>query len=239
MWITVRLRNVVSSRPAVVLCSSWLWTTWPRALPGPRGAALLWGPSPAGPSSSAPYPLEGPVRGLCPGPGSGKHRARQLRRSTRKYPPSGRLRWPRAGHRPILSRHEGRAFEPIMRACCCLSRRWPGLRTPRRQHVNVAACWIPILRGGWACPRYLARPGPDAAWIGTYLARGSGLLMVVACRSCRRGARPGAPRAFVGRGDRQGGPRCVRRGPGRRWRERSSPGAAGRGFRPGRAARDR
>jgi hypothetical protein len=33
-------------------------------------------------SSSAPYPLEGPVHGLCPGPGSGKRRARQLRRNT-------------------------------------------------------------------------------------------------------------------------------------------------------------
>jgi hypothetical protein len=36
---------------------------------------LLWGPSPAGPFIVGPFPLEGPARGLCPGPGSGKRPA--------------------------------------------------------------------------------------------------------------------------------------------------------------------
>jgi hypothetical protein len=99
----------------------------------------------------------------------------------------------------------------------------------RRPHPNVT---------GRRCPGWSPGAGRCFDW---YLPSRAALAFftVVACRSCRRGARPGAPRAFAGRGDRQGGPRCVHRGPGRRWRERLTPGAAGRGFRPGRAARDR
>jgi hypothetical protein len=59
-------------------------TPRPRAFhPGPRGAALLGGLSPADPSSPAhPSPLGGPVHGSCPEPGMGKRRVRQVRRST-------------------------------------------------------------------------------------------------------------------------------------------------------------
>jgi hypothetical protein len=94
----------------------------PELCPGPRGAALLWDLSPAGPSILGPYPLEGPIRRIVPWTWTGQTPPRA---ATYKYAPSGQLLCPRAGHRPILSRHEGRVFELIMRG----TRRSPGLRS--------------------------------------------------------------------------------------------------------------
>ena len=83
MWITVRLRNVVSSRPGSVLC--FVLAVNDMAPSFARGHAEQRC-SGACPQQTRPIlghlPLEGPVHGLCPGPGSGKRRARQLRRNT-------------------------------------------------------------------------------------------------------------------------------------------------------------
>jgi hypothetical protein len=146
-----------AGRLCVVLCSGWR-RHGPELCPGPRGAALLWACPQQARSSSAPYPLEGPVRGLCPGPGSGKRRARQLRRSTRLRADSA---GPGAGRNPTLSRHEGRTFEPTMLARCCLSRRWPGPANSSASAADTAACQIPTRYppcGAVGLPA-LARPG--------------------------------------------------------------------------------
>ena len=55
-WITVRLHNVVSSRPGSVLFRPGYRRRGPGLCPGPRGAALLWGLSPAGPFILGPLP---------------------------------------------------------------------------------------------------------------------------------------------------------------------------------------
>jgi hypothetical protein len=84
MGITVRLRNLVSRRPGSVLC--FILAVDDMAPSFARGHAerRCSGACPQqARSSSALARWEGPVHGLCPGPGSGKRRPRQLRRSTR------------------------------------------------------------------------------------------------------------------------------------------------------------
>jgi anti-sigma regulatory factor (Ser/Thr protein kinase) len=76
-------------------------------------------------SSSAPYPLEGPARGLCPGPGSGKRRARQLRRST------------------PLSRHEGQALRADHARALLLVAALARPANSSASAADVAACQIP------------------------------------------------------------------------------------------------
>jgi hypothetical protein len=153
MWITVRLRNVVSSRPGrgVVFRPSCK-RHGPELCPGPRGAALLWACPQQAPSSSAPYPLEGPVHGLCPRPRSGKRRARQLRRNTLLRAGSSSR-----GSPPNPEQARGSSLSSrSCSACCCLSRRLPSL-LPLDVRTDAAACQIPTC-GAVGLPT-LARPG--------------------------------------------------------------------------------
>jgi hypothetical protein len=152
IWMNNQARRQAAGRH--VMYFFWLYTTGcirrgPELRPGPRGAALLWGLSPAGPSSSAPYPLEGPVRGLCPEPGLGKRRAGQLHRSTRlRAGSSGRGRSqpaPEQARRSRLRAHHAR------RAAVVAALARPAI--PRRRRLTQRQCWIPTLGDCLACPR--------------------------------------------------------------------------------------
>jgi hypothetical protein len=119
----VRLRSVVSSRPGSVLCFVLAIDDMAPSFARGHAEQRCSGACPQqARSSSAPYPLEGPVRGLCPGPGSGKRRARQLRRSTRLRAGSSSRGQVTA---QILSRQKVELSSRSCSACCCLSR--PGL----------------------------------------------------------------------------------------------------------------
>jgi hypothetical protein len=135
--------------------------------PGPRGAALLRGLSPAGPSSPAsPTPkLGGPVHGSCPGPGAGKRRTGQVRTNTQRC---RQLPWSqRVGHLARCHRSAGRHS-----AAACRVRNSDGsvelpFRGTRARYgcASAAATWRPSgCSQGSPTSRCAARSSCSHSW---------------------------------------------------------------------------
>ena len=137
--------QAVGGRPAA--CCAWSRLVDDMA----RGHAerRCSGPCPQQTRPPRPSPSRGSVHSWCPGPGSGKRRAGQLRRSTRL---GGRLPWPRTGHSPVLGRQEGRDLELLLLGALLVVAALADLG-PSASAVDAVACWLPTLGGCVAWPR--------------------------------------------------------------------------------------
>jgi hypothetical protein len=130
------------------------------------------GPVPAGPFILGPLPPGRAGPRIVPWIWIGQT-PRQA--ATYKYAPSGRLLWPRAGHRSILRRQEGRALELLMLGALGIVAALARSATRRRRRLTQrpAGCrpWVAVWLGRVSPTRGGEEPG-GTIWKGPASGRG-------------------------------------------------------------------